>query len=42
VSSQYTPKFEFTGGKVIKVVYDIADDVYVDVEREIAAALARD
>jgi len=42
VSSQYMPKFEFTGGKIIKVVYDIADDVYVDVEKEMAAAMARD
>jgi hypothetical protein len=27
---------------IIKVVYAIADDVYVDMERELAATLARD
>jgi len=27
---------------VFKVVYDIADDVYVDQERRLAAVLARD
>jgi arylsulfatase A-like enzyme len=42
VSSMYTPKFEFTGGRVVKVVFDIADDAYVDVERHLAAAIARD
>ncbi len=34
--------FEFTGGTIVKVVYDVADDAYVDVERELGAALARD
>jgi hypothetical protein len=42
VSNQYTPKFEFTGGRIVKVVFDIADDAYVDVEHELAAAIARD
>jgi hypothetical protein len=42
VSSEYKPKFEFTGGKIVKVVFDVADDAYVDVERELAAAMARD
>lgn len=42
VSSEYQPKFEFTGGKIIKVVFDVADDAYMDVERELAAAIARD
>ena len=42
VSSQYKPKFEFTGGRVIKVVFDVADDVYADVEQHFAAAMARD
>jgi hypothetical protein len=27
---------------IIKVIYDVATDVYVDVERQLAAALARD
>ncbi|MCI0636246.1 MAG: arylsulfatase, partial [Actinobacteria bacterium] len=42
VSSEYTPKFPFTGGRVIKVVFDVADDAYVDVERDLAAVMARD
>jgi len=42
VSSAYTPQFSFTAGKIVKVIYDVADDVYVDVERRFAAALARD
>jgi arylsulfatase A-like enzyme len=42
VSSEYKPQFLFQGGRVIKVVYDIADDVYVDLERRLAAAMARD
>src|SRR5262249_41784632 len=42
VSAEYDSKFPFTGGRIIKVVYDVADDVYVDMERKLAAALARD
>ena len=42
VSAEYTGKFPFTGGRIIKVIYDVAKDVYVDVERQLAAALARD
>ncbi len=42
VSSEYKPKFEWTGGEIIKVVFDVADDAYVDVERLLAAAMARD
>jgi arylsulfatase len=44
VSSEYRPKFEVTDGTITKVVFDVADDAYVDVERErhLAAALARD
>ncbi len=42
VSSEYTPQFPFTGGRIAQVVYDVADDVYLDVERQMAAALARD
>ncbi len=42
VSSEYHPKFEFTGGRIVKVVFDVADDGYIDVEKEMAAALARD
>ena len=35
-------RFEFTGGTINKVVFDIADDVYIDVEAHLAAANARD
>jgi arylsulfatase len=42
VSSAYKPKFEWSGGEIVKVVFDVADDAYVDVERELAAAMARD
>lgn len=42
VSSAYTPKFEWKGGEIIKVVFDVADDAYVDVERHLAAAMMRD
>jgi hypothetical protein len=42
VNSQYKPKFEFSGGTVIKVIFDVADDVYADVEQHFAAAMARD
>jgi hypothetical protein len=42
VSSEYKPKFEFTGGSIVKVVYDVGDDRYVDLERHLAAAMARD
>jgi hypothetical protein len=37
----YEPTFEFTGGTIETVVFDIADDAYVDVERHFAA-MARD
>jgi arylsulfatase len=42
VSAEYRPKFAFTGGTITKVVFDVADDAYIDVERHIAAAFARD
>jgi arylsulfatase A-like enzyme len=42
VSAEYTPKFEFTGGEIAKVVFDVADDAYIDVEQHLAAAIARD
>jgi arylsulfatase len=42
VSAEYDSKFAFFGGKLIKVVFDVADDVYVDVERKMAAAIVRD
>ena len=33
---------EFTGGRIVKVVYDVGDDRYVDLERHLHAAMARD
>jgi hypothetical protein len=42
VSSLYTSGFAFTGGTIEKVVFDIADDAYVDVAAHLAAAMARD
>jgi hypothetical protein len=37
-----TPTFEFTNGPVAEVIIDVAGDAYVDVERVMAAAMARD
>jgi hypothetical protein len=42
VSSQYQPRFEFTGGTIHKVVFDVADDAYIDLEQHLHAAMARD
>ncbi|HEX6038672.1 arylsulfatase [Longimicrobium sp.] len=42
VSAEYDSRFPFAGGRIVKVIYDIADDGYVDAERKLAAALARD
>jgi arylsulfatase len=42
VSSEYQPKFEWSGGEIVKVVFDVADDAYVDLENVMAAAMARD
>ncbi len=42
VSALYAAPFTFTGGEIKKVVFDVADDAYVDVEAHLAAAMARD
>ncbi|MDO9412290.1 MAG: hypothetical protein Q7T81_06915 [Pseudolabrys sp.] len=42
VSAAYKPRFSFSGGRIVKVIYDVADDVYLDLERRFAAAMARD
>jgi len=42
VSSLYGHGFDFSGGEISKVVFDIADDAYVDLEAHLAAAMARD
>jgi arylsulfatase len=42
VSRSYPPGFPFTGGKIIGVAVDISEEQYLDLEREAAAAFARD
>ncbi len=42
VTKRYPASSAFSGGRIHKVTYDIADDGYVDLERRLAAALARD
>jgi arylsulfatase len=42
VSSEYGSDSHFKGGTINKVVFDVADDAYVDVERHMQAAFARD
>jgi arylsulfatase len=42
VSREYGPEFPFSDGEVAKVIFDLADDQYVDVERKFAEAMARD
>lgn len=42
VTRDYDYGFRFQGGRIYRVVYDIADDGYVDLERKFAARLARD
>jgi arylsulfatase len=42
VSSEYTPKFPFTNGTIEKVVFDVADDAYIDIAAHLAAAMSRD
>ncbi|MGH7679720.1 MAG: sulfatase-like hydrolase/transferase, partial [Gemmatimonadaceae bacterium] len=42
VSEEYQPPNEFTDGTILGVAIDVGDDVYLDLEKEAAAALARD
>jgi arylsulfatase A-like enzyme len=42
VSDDYRPRFAFTAGEIIKVVFDVGDDVYIDVAAHLTAAMARD
>jgi hypothetical protein len=42
VSELYTPFFPFEGGRIVKVEVTSGDDAYVDLERALMAALARD
>ena len=42
VSSEDKSNVEFSGGTIAKVIFDIGDDAYVDVERHMVAAMAHD
>jgi arylsulfatase A-like enzyme len=42
VSKEYGGDFAFTGGEILQVEVHVGEDVYLDLEREFAAALARD
>jgi arylsulfatase len=42
VSTDYQPRFPFTGGRIVKVVFDVGDDTYVDLASHVAAAMSRD
>lgn len=42
VSRSYPPGFPFKGGKILGVAVDIGEEQYLDLEREAAAAFARD
>jgi hypothetical protein len=37
-----SPSASIPSGRVVKVIFAIAYDVYIDVERKLAAAVARD
>ena len=38
----YGAGFAFKNGRIVRVVYDVAEDVYLDLERKLAAVMARD
>jgi arylsulfatase A-like enzyme len=42
VSEEYTAPNSFTDGTIIGVAVDLSDDVYLDLEKEAAAVMARD
>ena len=42
VSSAYRAPFGFTGGVIAKVVLDVSGTPYIDRERELALAFAKD
>jgi arylsulfatase len=42
VSREYSPKFEFTGGEIVQVVFDVADESYSDAETRLASLMAPD
>ena len=42
VSRDYPPGFAFTGGTILGVGVDVSEEQYLDLEKEAAAAFARD
>ena len=42
MSEEYKSPNEFTDGTILGVVVDLGKDVYLDLEKEAAAAMARD
>jgi arylsulfatase len=42
VSEEYQSPDEFTDGRILGVAVDVGEDVYLDLEKEAAAAMARD
>ena len=42
VSEEYEAPNAFTDGTILGVGVDVGDDVYLDLEKEAAAAMARD
>ena len=42
VSNEYKNPGTFTGGTILGAAVDVSPEVYLDLEREAAAALARD
>lgn len=42
VSRDYRPPFEFTGGTIAEISFDVSGTPYLDLEREFARAFARD
>lgn len=42
VSSLYEYGFDWKGGEIERVVFDVSDDAYVDLEAHLAAAMSRD
>ena len=42
VSQEYEAPYAFVDGTILGVAVDVGDDVYLDLEREAVAALARD
>lgn len=42
VSGEYKSVFRFSGGRIVRVIFDVAKDVYIDLERKMKAMMARD